>query len=69
MKQNQMSNLGLIFGIVGLIVFPYLFGIAGIVLGAIGMSRGEPKGKTAVIVSVLATVLGFVVQMYMFDSF
>lgn len=68
MKQNQMSNLGLIFGIVALFVFPYLFGIAGIVLGAIGMSRGEPKGKTAVIVSVIATLLGFVFQLYVFGT-
>lgn len=42
------------------LLVPILGGPAGAVAGILGLRRGDPLGKTAVLVSVGATVLGLV---------
>ena len=55
------SILGIVFGVVAILFFPIIFGLAGIVLSIVGYSMGDKAlGKWAIVISVLGTVLGFV---------
>jgi hypothetical protein len=45
-----------------------LFGIVGIVLGNVGKSKGDPLGKTAMIVSAVCLALGMVIGAVLFLS-
>jgi uncharacterized membrane protein HdeD (DUF308 family) len=55
------SILGIVFGVVAVLFFPIIFGLAGIVLSIVGYSMGDKAlGKWAIVISVLGTVLGFV---------
>lgn len=47
--------------VIALIILPPVFGIAGIVLGSVGKSKGDPLGKTAMIVSAVCLALGMVI--------
>jgi hypothetical protein len=55
------SILGIVFGVIAIVFFPIIFGIAGIVLAVVGYTRGDRSlGKWAIVVAVAGTVLGFV---------
>jgi 4-hydroxybenzoate polyprenyltransferase len=55
------SILGIVFGVVAVLFMPIIFGLAGIVLSIVGYSMGDKQlGKWAIVISVLGTVLGFV---------
>ncbi len=55
------SILGIAFGVIAIVFFPIIFGIAGIVLAVVGYTRGDRSlGKWAIVVAVAGTVLGFV---------
>jgi hypothetical protein len=55
------SILGIVFGVIAIVFFPIIFGIAGIVLAIVGYTRGDRRlGRLAIIVAVAGTVLGFV---------
>jgi hypothetical protein len=55
------SILGIVFGAIAVLFFPIIFGLVGIVLSVIGYARGDHAlGKWAIVVSVVGTVLGFV---------
>ena len=47
--------------VVALLILPPVFGIAGIVLGSVGKNKGDPLGKTAMIVSAVCMVVGFAI--------
>lgn len=54
------SILGIVFGVVAVVFYPIIVGVAAIVLALIGYTRGDRRlGRTAVIVAVAGTVLGF----------
>jgi len=57
------ATWGLVLGILSLLVCPLIFGLAGIALSATGMSKGEKLGLTALIVSIVCMVLGFILGM------
>jgi len=59
---NTLSIIGIVCGVLALLVCPPLFGIAGIVLGAIGLSRKESLGWWAIGASVAGLVLGLVLS-------
>lgn len=55
------SILGIVFGVIAVLFFPIIFGLAGITLSIIGYATGDRAlGKWAIVVSVVGTVLGFV---------
>jgi hypothetical protein len=45
-----------------------VFGTAGIVMGAVAMKNGEPRGKPALILSVVGLVLGLIVMVIVLAS-
>ena len=53
---------------IALFILPPIFGIAGIVLGSVGNSKGDPLGKTAMIVSGVCLLLGMVVGVIVLAS-
>jgi hypothetical protein len=55
------SILGIVFGAIAVLFFPIIFGLVGIVLSIIGFATGDRAlGKWAIVVSVLGTVVGFI---------
>jgi hypothetical protein len=55
------SILGIVFGVIAVLFLPIIFGLAGIILSIIGYATGDRAlGKWAIVVSVVGTVLGFV---------
>lgn len=60
---------GGILGIAAIFVIPILLGPAGIALGYVGHRKGDPRGRTAMIVAgvgmVLGIILGFVLLQQM----
>jgi hypothetical protein len=63
------SIAGGILGIAAIIVIPILLGPAGIALGYVGHRKGDPHGRTAMIVAgvgmVVGLILGFLVMQQM----
>jgi hypothetical protein len=60
---NGLSIGAMVCGAVATLFFPILFGPLGIVLAGVGMSRDEPKARTAMTVAVVGMVVGFVLGM------
>ena len=65
---NGFSYAGMVCGIIALGIFPPLFGIIGIILGAIGASRGESKGARAIGVSVMGLIFGMIIGAFIFTN-
>jgi membrane associated rhomboid family serine protease len=60
-------NNGRIFTIVAIVcavvavaILPIIFGPLGIIFAVMGMRRGDPLGRTALIVAVIGMIAGFV---------
>ncbi|GAA2411107.1 hypothetical protein GCM10010420_44970 [Streptomyces glaucosporus] len=70
-NSNTLSIVGIVLGCVALIFCPPLFGIAGIICGAIAKSKGERLAMAGILVPaaglVLGMVLGFVVFQGMYN--
>lgn len=49
--------------VLAIVLLPIPFGPAGIVLGAIGNSKGDPRGKIAMYVSIGALIVGLGIQL------
>lgn len=64
---NTLSIIGIVCGAIAFVLCPPLFGIAGIVLGSIGLSRQESLGWWAIGVSVAGLVFGMVIGMLLFS--
>ncbi|WP_336206626.1 hypothetical protein [Nonomuraea sp. LPB2021202275-12-8] len=60
-----LSIIGFVCAAIALLFIPILFGIAGIVLGIVGHTRGESLGKwaaiTAGVTMIVGMVLGYIV--------
>lgn len=67
-QNSGLSTAALICGIISFFFFAPIFGTAGIIMGAVAMGRGEPRGKTALIVSVIGLVLGLMVMFAILGS-
>ncbi|SDK63017.1 hypothetical protein [Nonomuraea jiangxiensis] len=61
-----LSIIGFVCGAVALLFVPILFGLAGIILGIVGHTRGEPLGKwaagTAGVCMVIGVLLGILLS-------
>ncbi|MRH86802.1 hypothetical protein GFY24_04845 [Nocardia sp. SYP-A9097] len=62
------SIIGFVCAGIALLFCPPGFGIAGIVLGVIGNSKGEPLGKWAAIASGITLVLGVIIGLAIYGS-
>jgi len=57
---NGFSIAGIICGAIAFLFFPILLGPLGLILGAIGKSKGEDKAVIALVVSGLGLVIGMI---------
>jgi len=67
-SRSPLSLFGILLGAIAFVFVPPLFGGAGIVLGAVGLSRNERFGWLAVGVSMTGLVLGMVFGVVVFVS-
>ena len=58
---NGFSIAGIVFGILAFLVLPIVFGPLGLILGAVGKSKGESKATTAMVVSGIGMVVGMAI--------
>lgn len=58
---QTFSIIGFVCAALALVICPIIFGPAGIILGLIGHSKGEPLGRWAAIAAGVAMLLGFVI--------
>ena len=61
---QHLVSIAIICGVVALIIFPIVFGPIGIVLAAIGASRGEPRWKAAMAVVVVLMLISMALGAY-----
>jgi hypothetical protein len=57
---QTLSILGIVFGAIAFLFFPIVFGPAGLVVSAIGLSKNERLAPVALAVSGAGLVIGFV---------
>ncbi len=65
---NGNNNLGLaslICGIVSIFIFPFIFGIVGVILGIVGISKQEDKK----VYSIIGIILGIFSVLYSFYAY
>lgn len=65
---NVLSIIGIVCGVIAVLLIPFLFGLAGIVLGIIAMNRRERLGKVALAVSIGGLVVGVILGVIVYSS-
>ena len=63
-----LAIAGLVCGIIAFLLIPPLFGILGIVFGAVSWSKGNNLGRTATIVSIVGLILGMIIGAMVMSS-
>ena len=58
---NGLSTAGIILGAIAFLVFPIIFGPAGLICGAVAKSRGEERAVIAMVVSACGLVIGMII--------
>ena len=62
-RGRNLAITGIVSGAVSFLVVPILFGPLGVLLGILGLARGERRlGTIAIVVSVLGLVVGFILS-------
>jgi hypothetical protein len=62
------SIAGIVMGVIAVFIIPILFGPLGILFGFLGHRKGDPLGKTAMIVAAIGMVVGFVIGALLFTQ-
>jgi uncharacterized protein YacL len=65
---SGFSVAGIICGAIAFLFFPIVLGPIGLILGAIGKSKGEEKAVVAMVVSALGLVIGLILGFLVFAS-
>jgi uncharacterized protein YacL len=65
---SGFSVAGIICGAIAFLFFPIVLGPIGLILGAIGKSKGEEKAVVAMVVSALGLVIGLMLGFLVFAS-
>jgi hypothetical protein len=65
---NGFSIAGIIMGAIAFLFFPIILGPAGLIMGAIGESKGETKAVVALVVSGLGLVIGMLLGSMLYSS-
>jgi hypothetical protein len=66
--RNTFSILAIVFGVVAVIFFPIVFGVAAIVLAVVARSKGERLSRIALPVAIVGTVVGFILGYLVYTS-
>lgn len=66
---SGFSTAGIVCGAVSFLFFPIILGPAGLILGAIGKSKGEAKAVVAMAVSGVGLVVGMILGAYMWGTY
>jgi hypothetical protein len=59
--KQGMAIAGLVCGIIAFLILPPVFGVLGIVFGAISWKAGNKLGMAATIVSIVGLIVGMIV--------
>ncbi|MEE6283163.1 hypothetical protein [Georgenia sp. MJ170] len=65
---NVLSIVSFVLSAISLFLFPIFFGIAAVIAAAIGLARKERLAKIALIIAVVATIIGIVLGMLVFNA-
>jgi hypothetical protein len=65
---NTLSIVGIVLGAVAFLFCPPLFGVAGIICGAIAKSKGERLASIALGVSIAGLVIGMLIGLLLFEG-
>jgi membrane protein DedA with SNARE-associated domain len=57
---STFSTVGIICGAIAILFFPFVFGPAGLIFGAVAKSKGEQKAVVALVVSGVGLVVGMI---------
>ena len=61
-KKTPLGILSIIFACISLIFFPPIFGLAGFILGIIGITKGEGRTATAgLILNCIFPIIGMII--------
>ena len=63
-----LSILAMVFGGLSVLFLPILLGPAGIVCGAVAMSKGDRLGKVGLVVAIVGMLAGFVLGAVVYSS-
>ena len=62
-RGRNLAIAGIVSGAISFLIIPILFGPLGILLGILGLARGERRlGTIALVVSVVGLVVGFILS-------
>jgi hypothetical protein len=62
-RGRKLAIAGIVFGAISFLVIPILFGPLGVLLGILGLARGERRlGTVAIVVSALGVIVGFILS-------
>lgn len=67
-RSEGYSIAGIVLGVVAFVFIPIAFGPAGLILGAVGQSRGESKATIAMVVSCCGLVVGMLLGIIVYQS-
>lgn len=59
-QSNVLSIVSFVLSAIAVFILPIVFGVAAIICGGVAVGRKERLGVIALVVSVVATILGFV---------
>jgi hypothetical protein len=66
---TTVSNIGIVFGLLSILILTPLFGTIGVILGIIGAVVGDTnRGVVAVFISVVGSIIGTVITIAILDS-
>ncbi len=67
-QKTGFSTAGIVCGALAFLFFPIILGPAGLILGAVAKSKGDPRGGTAMLVSGLGLVCGMILGFLMYSA-
>lgn len=66
---NAYSIVGIVMGAIAFFFFPIVLGPVGLILGAVGKSKGESKAVVAIVVSAAGLVIGMILGAMLATSY
>jgi hypothetical protein len=58
---RTFTIVGFVLAAVGLFILPIVLGPVGAVLGFVGLRKGDPLGKWAIVAGIAATIIGMAI--------
>ncbi len=67
-QANTLSIVSFVLSAIAVVILPIVFGVLAIVCGGVAVSRKERLGVPALVVSIVATLLGFALGYLVFAN-